>query len=178
MLKAPLGKQDRREGDLMAKPGNGQPEPDPYQLLGVARQATPAEIAQAWRRRARAEHPDARPGDASAAARFRALVGAYELLSDPARRAAWDQGARVPEPGPRAPRPAAGTAVAVIVLSPSGLPAAPEPARGAPLRAGPVRVEPPGGPSPRGAACEQRARLVLLAEMAARYLDDMRERPW
>jgi curved DNA-binding protein CbpA len=161
----------------MAKPGNGQPEPDPYQLLGVARQATPAEIAQAWRRRARAEHPDARPGDAGAAARFRALAGAYELLSDPARRAAWDQGARAPEPRPGARRPAAGTAVAVIVLSPSGPPSPPA-AGGAPLRAGPVRVEPPGSAPARGAAHDQRARLLLLAEMAARYLDDMRERPW
>jgi hypothetical protein len=38
-------------------------------------------------------------------------------------------------------------------------------------------VEPPGGPPARGAARDQRARL-LLAEVAARYLDDMRERPW
>jgi curved DNA-binding protein CbpA len=164
----------------MAKPGNGQPEPDPYQLLGVARQATPAEIAQAWRRRARAEHPDARPADAGAPARFRALAGAYEMLSDPARRAAWDQAARVPEPGPAAPRPAAGTAVRVIVLSPSGPPSPPAAAaaRGASLWAGPVRVEPPGGPAARGAARDQRARLVLLAQAAARCLDGVREWPW
>jgi curved DNA-binding protein CbpA len=90
----------------MARPRNGQPEPDPYQLLGVARQATRAEITQAWRRRARAEHPDARPRDVGATSRFRALADAYELLSDPGRRAAYDQAPQVPEPGPRAPRPA------------------------------------------------------------------------
>jgi curved DNA-binding protein CbpA len=162
----------------MAKPGNGQPEPDPYQLLGVARQATPAEITQAWRRRARAEHPDARPRDAGAPARFRALADAYEMLSDPGRRAAYDQAAREREREPRASRPAAGTAVRVIVLSPSGPPpppAAAPPAHGALLRAGPVRVEPPPG---LGATRDQRARLVLLAQAAARYLDEVREWPW
>lgn len=88
----------------MTRHGNGQPEPDPYQLLGVSRQATPAEITQAWRCRARAEHPDTRPRDAAAPARFRALAGAYALLSDPGRRTAYDQGTRVPEPGHPAPR--------------------------------------------------------------------------
>ena len=160
----------------MARHRNGQPGPDPYRLLGVARQATNAQITQAWRRRARAEHPDARPWDAGAPARFRALAGAYALLSDPGRRAAYDQAARVPEPAPRAPRPAAGTAVRVTVLSPPG----PRPAAvpGAPLRAGPVWVEAPGAPPGRGAAPGERARLVLLAEMAARWLDGVRERPW
>jgi curved DNA-binding protein CbpA len=167
----------------MARCGNGQPDPDPYQLLGVARQAAPAEIAQAWRRRVRAEHPDARPGDVGAPARFHALANAYEMLSDPARRAAYDQAARVPEPRPRAPRAASGTAVRVIVLSPSGPPSPPPgaasaAARGAPLWAGPVRVEPPDAPPARGAARDQCGRLVLLAEAAARYLDDMQEWPW
>ena len=42
--------------------------PDLYQLLGVARDASREEIALAWRRRARAEHPDARSADANALA--------------------------------------------------------------------------------------------------------------
>jgi curved DNA-binding protein CbpA len=132
----------------MARCGDGQPEPDPYRLLGVANRATPAEITQAWRRRARAEHPDARPVDTGAPARFRALADAYELLSDPGRRAAYDQTAQVPGPAPVAPPPAAGTAVRVIVLSPSGPPsaAASVAARGPLLWAGPVRVEPPEAP--------------------------------
>ncbi|HEY0934119.1 MAG TPA: J domain-containing protein [Trebonia sp.] len=163
----------------MARPENGPLEPDPYQLLGVARQATPAEITRAWRRRARVQHPDARPGDAGAPARFRALAGAYELLSDPGHRAAYDQGARVPEPGPRIPRPPAGTAVRVTVLSPSGPPPAPVSAEpGAVLWAGPVRVEPSGPPPGRGAARDERAQRLLLAGLAARYLSDVRERPW
>jgi curved DNA-binding protein CbpA len=163
----------------MARPEDGQPEPDPYQLLGVARWATPAEITQAWRRRARAEHPDARPGDVGAPARFRALAGAYEMLSDPGRRAAYDQAARVPEPGPRVPRPAPGTAVRVIVLSPSGPPSPPTAAAHGPLLwAGPVGVEPPHAPPARGAARDQRARLLLLTQVAARYRDEMREWPW
>ncbi len=163
----------------MDRPGNGQPQPDPYQLLGVARQATPTEITRAWRRRARAEHPDARPRDAAAPARFRALAEAYEMLSDPGRRAAYDQAARVPEPESRVPGPAPGTVVRVTVLSPSG-PLSPPPAaaHGAPLWAGPVRVEPSYAPPGHGADRDHRARLLLLAEMAARYLEEMREWPW
>src|ERR1700748_1689146 len=69
-------------------PGAG---PDLYQLLGVPRSALREDIAQAWRRRARAEHPDSRPGDAAAAARFRALAGAWHVLRDPVRRAGYDR---------------------------------------------------------------------------------------
>ena len=47
----------------MTAADHGGPGPDLYQLLGVARGASREEIAQAWRRRARAEHPDRRPGD-------------------------------------------------------------------------------------------------------------------
>jgi curved DNA-binding protein CbpA len=48
----------------------GGPGPDLYQLLGVTRSAPREDIVQAWRRRARAEHPDSRPGDAAAPARM------------------------------------------------------------------------------------------------------------
>ena len=60
----------------MAAADHGGPGPDLYQLLGVPREASREEIAQAWRRRARAEHPDSRPGDADAPGRFRALAEA------------------------------------------------------------------------------------------------------
>jgi preprotein translocase subunit Sec63 len=78
--------------------------PDHYQLLGVARAASREDITQAWRRRARAEHPDHRPpleaGDA-AASRFRSLAEAYHVLSDPDRRAATTpRSAPPPERGP------------------------------------------------------------------------------
>ena len=68
----------------------GGPGLDLYQLLGVPREASRDNIAQAWRRRARAEHPDSRPGDAAAPGRFRALATAWHVLGDPARRAAYD----------------------------------------------------------------------------------------
>ena len=60
----------------------GGPGLDLYQLLGVPRAASPEDIAQAWRRRARAEHPDSGPGDATAAGRFRALAGAWHVRGD------------------------------------------------------------------------------------------------
>jgi curved DNA-binding protein CbpA len=164
----------------MPRPGDAQPEADPYRLLGVARQATSAEIAQAWRRRARAEHPDARPRDVGAPARFRALAQAYEVLSDPRRRAAYDQAAQVTEPDSRAPRPAAGTTIRVIVISSPGQPpdAAPATEHVAPLRAGPVRVEPPDPPAARRTVPGPHAQMFLLAQAAARWLEDGPERPW
>ena len=70
----------------------------------MPREASREEIALAWRRRARDEHPDARPGDADAPGRFRALAEAWQVLGDPARRAAYDRAlAREgsPRPGSR-----------------------------------------------------------------------------
>jgi len=74
----------------MAAADHGGPGPDLYQLLGVPRDASREEIALAWRRRARDEHPDSRPADADAPGRFRALAEAWQVLGDPARRAAYD----------------------------------------------------------------------------------------
>src|ERR1700761_733941 len=89
------------EVTVMAAAGPGGPGPDLYQLLGVSRDASREDIAQAWRRRARAEHPDSRPGDTAAPGRFRALAGAWHVLGHPARRAAYDQAlAREHSPAP------------------------------------------------------------------------------
>ena len=61
---------------------------DPYQVLGVARDASDAEIKAAFRRIARQTHPDATgTGDSTA---FRAASDAYALLSNPQSRAAYD----------------------------------------------------------------------------------------
>jgi hypothetical protein len=68
--------------------------PDPYRVLGVGRDATPAEIKAAHRRLAKRFHPDAAAADEPV---FLAVQGAYELLKDPLRRAEWD---RKHAPGP------------------------------------------------------------------------------
>src|SRR5436190_16828525 len=72
-----------------------QPHPvsmpgDLYAELGVARGATRDEISTAYRARAKELHPDARPGDATAAERFARVGAAYRLLGDPAARARYD----------------------------------------------------------------------------------------
>jgi curved DNA-binding protein CbpA len=63
---------------------------DPYVVLGVRRQASPEEIARAFRRAARLTHPDG-GGSGSGSERFRAVSDAYEVLRDPGRRAGYDR---------------------------------------------------------------------------------------
>lgn len=64
---------------------------DHYAVLGLGRLASPADVDRAYRRAARATHPDVHPDDASAADRFRAATLAYETLRDPERRASYDR---------------------------------------------------------------------------------------
>lgn len=78
----------------------------PYEVLGVARDATGDDIQRAFRKLARQHHPDKNLGDAGAAERFRRVNEAYELLSDPSKRDAFD----------REPAFADGTATAGPVL--------------------------------------------------------------
>ena len=65
---------------------------DPYEVLGVARDATPEAIKAAYRKHARRHHPDLNPGKPEAEERFKAASGANDLLSDPERRARFDRG--------------------------------------------------------------------------------------
>src|ERR1700750_2797082 len=88
----------------MAAADHAGPDGDLYQLLGVPREASREEIALAWRRRARDEHPDGRPADADAPERVRAVPGAGQVRGAPARRAAYDRAlARERPPAARVP---------------------------------------------------------------------------
>lgn len=64
---------------------------DPYEVLGVDRDADEAQIKKAFRRLARTLHPDVNPDDPDAQDRFREVAEAYEILSDGERRATFDR---------------------------------------------------------------------------------------
>jgi len=66
--------------------------PDPYDLLGVGRSASADDIKQAYRKLAKQLHPDLNPGDAAVERRFKDVSAAYDLLSDPKKRARYDRG--------------------------------------------------------------------------------------
>ncbi len=106
---------------------------DPYEVLGVSRTASDAEIKKAYRRLARKSHPDVNLGDAGAHKRFQEIAAAYEILKDPRKKERYDRFGDTGE----APEPSAG------------------PPRGGPwAQQGPFgrdfRKTPPGGGAPGG----------------------------
>jgi len=64
---------------------------DYYEVLGVAKNATEAELKKAYRQVAKKYHPDTNPGDAEAEAKFKEAAEAYKVLGDPESRAKYDQ---------------------------------------------------------------------------------------
>ena len=74
---------------------------NPYVILGVEPDASPADIKRAYRRLSRRYHPGINPGDRAAGETFARIAEAYEVLIDPQRRRAYDAGRATPAPEPR-----------------------------------------------------------------------------
>jgi DnaJ-class molecular chaperone len=74
---------------------------DPYEILGVSKSASEADIKSAYRRLAKKLHPDANKHDPKAASRFAELNAAYEIVGDVDKRKAFDSGEIDAEGKPR-----------------------------------------------------------------------------
>ena len=76
---------------------------NPYEVLGVKKDATEEEIRRVYRDLAKRYHPDLNPGNKQAEARFKEIAAAYDLLSDKEKRARYDRG-EIDESGAERPR--------------------------------------------------------------------------
>jgi DnaJ-class molecular chaperone len=81
---------------------------DPYEVLGVERNASAERIRQAYRGLAKTSHPDLHPGDRKAEERFKEISAAYDLLGDEAKRGQYDRGEIDADGNPRVARPGPG----------------------------------------------------------------------
>ena len=64
---------------------------DFYEILGIDKSATPEQVKKAYRKKAIEYHPDKNPGDKEAEEKFKLAAEAYEVLSDPDKKARYDQ---------------------------------------------------------------------------------------
>src|SRR6478672_4350676 len=64
---------------------------DFYAVLGVAKDASAADIKKAYRKLARDNHPDSNPGDTAKHDRFKQVAEAYDVVGDPEKRAKYDE---------------------------------------------------------------------------------------
>lgn len=119
-----------------------QPNRDPYEVLGVDPTASASQVTSAYRRLVRDLHPDSRsdPG-VTDTARLGEVLAAYEVLGDPARRAAYDER--------RHRRPAAGSSSRGVEIRVRRVEQEPPSRDTTVLRAGPARFQPQSAPRRR-----------------------------
>lgn len=90
----------------------------PYDVLGLDRGASEAQVRRAYRRLARRWHPDLNPGNADAARRYAAITDAFETLVDPQRRREWEGAEGQVAASPSAPAAFAGFDFSLRVQGP------------------------------------------------------------